>query len=143
MTAISTEKEVLDHILTFMDKTIAQLLDIRFISYSPEKIVATMPVDHRTHQPDGVLHGGASVVLAETVASVGGAISVWGQGKTVVGQEINANHVRAVRNGLVTAIGTPLHQGRSSQIWDIKLYDDNQRLVCVSRCTLAVRDVQK
>ena len=99
-----------------------------------------MPVDHRTHQPYGLLHGGASVALAETVASVGGMISVMDQGKWVVGLEINANHLKSVKSGLVTATGIPIHQGRGTQVWEIKINDEAQNLICISRCTLAVKD---
>lgn len=122
------------------ENTIAEVLGIKIIEVSPEKIVATMPVDHRTHQPYGILHGGASVTLAETVASLGGAFLVAGEGKWVVGQEINANHIRPVKSGLVTAISIPLHLGKSSQVWEIKIYDEGKKLICVSRCTLAVRN---
>ena len=121
-----------------MKKTMGETLDIRVVELTQEKVVATMPVDHRTHQPYGLLHGGASVALAETVASIGGMFLAAETGKWVMGQEINANHIRPVKSGRVTAIGIPLHQGKSSQIWDIKIYDEDKKLVCVSRCTLAV-----
>ncbi|MEM6335741.1 MAG: hotdog fold thioesterase [Bacteroidota bacterium] len=101
-------------------------------------IRATMPVDERTVQPMGLLHGGASVALAETLGSMAGFV-VAGDGARVVGLEINANHVRAVRNGLVTGTARPLHLGRTTQVWDIRVTDSQDRLVCVSRLTLAVR----
>jgi uncharacterized protein (TIGR00369 family) len=118
--------------------TMAETLEIKVIECSKERIVATMPVDARHHQPMGLLHGGASVALAETVASIGGWSHVIKEGKVVVGLEINANHLRQVRSGLVTAIGTPIHLGRTSQVWDIKIYNEEKELVCISRCTLAV-----
>ena len=96
-----------------------------------------MAVTGRVHQPYGILHGGASVALAETVASVGGSVSV-GEGRRVVGLEINANHLRAVKDGVVTAVSIPLHQGRTTQLWSIEIRDEAGKLVCVSRCTLAV-----
>ncbi|QQR82042.1 MAG: hotdog fold thioesterase [Deltaproteobacteria bacterium] len=120
--------------------TLGSTLGIKIIELTKDKVVGTMPVDHRTHQPYGLLHGGASVALAETVASVGGMISVLDQGKWVVGLEINANHLSSVRSGIVTATGTPIHQGRSTQVWEIKIHDEQQKLICISRCTLAVRD---
>lgn len=101
-------------------------------------VVATMPVDERTHQPWGLLHGGASVALAETVASVGAFELVDKSSEVVVGLEINANHVRGKKDGIVTATGTVLHQGKTTMVWDIKITDEEERLICVSRCTMAV-----
>lgn len=121
-----------------LKKTIGALLDIQIVECQEGHVVATMPVDHRTHQPLGLLHGGASVVLAETIASMGGAMLVIKEGKSVVGQEINANHIRSVTSGKVKGIGEVIHQGRTSQVWEIKIYDDSDRLICISRCTLAV-----
>lgn len=118
--------------------TIAETLGIEIIDFGKGHVTATMPVDHRTHQPLGLLHGGASVTLAETVASFGGWYLVHEEGKVVVGQEINANHLRPVRSGLVTAKGEALHIGKTSQVWEIKITDENKKLICVSRCTLAV-----
>ncbi len=117
--------------------TLMAALGIEVTEATPERVVATMTVDGRVHQPYGILHGGASVALAETVASVGGTLSM-GEGKRVVGFEINANHLRAKRDGVVTAVGTPLHQGRSTQVWQIELTDEAGKRVCVARCTLAV-----
>lgn len=119
--------------------TLMATLGIEVTEATPERVVATMTVDNRVHQPYGILHGGASVTLAETVASVGGMVSV-GVGKRVVGLEINANHLRGKREGVVTAVGTPLHRGRSTQVWQIEIRDEAARLICVSRCTLAVID---
>lgn len=118
--------------------TMAEVLGIEFLECRPDEIIATMPVDARTHQPYGLLHGGASVALAETVASFGGWQLVASQGEVVVGQEINANHLRSVRSGKVKAVGKPIHAGKTSQVWEIKIYDEKERLVCISRCTLAV-----
>ncbi|MCB0346696.1 MAG: hotdog fold thioesterase [Bdellovibrionales bacterium] len=113
-------------------------LGIKFIYMSKDKTVATMPVDKRTHQPFGLLHGGASVALAETLASTGAWLNVDESKYAVVGLEINANHIRAVRKGMVTGTGIPLHKGRSTQVWEIKITDEENKLVCISRCTLAV-----
>ncbi len=115
----------------------AELLDITFEVITSSQVTASMPVTPRHHQPFGQLHGGVSVVLAESVASVGGYLAA-PSGHTAVGVEINANHVRAVSDGTVHAQATPLHVGQSTQVWDVKIYDDGDRLVCVSRCTLAV-----
>lgn len=118
--------------------TIGELLDIRFTEVGPDFLKATMPVDHRTHQPYGLLHGGASCVLAETIGSVASAKVIDPEKFICVGIEINANHVRSVRNGLVTGITTPIHIGASTHVWDIKIYDEREKLVCVSRLTVAV-----
>ena len=116
---------------------LTQTLGIELRELTPSRVVATMPVTPRVHQPMGYLHGGASLVLAETVASVGAFLHC-PPGSVAFGQEINANHLRPVREGLLTAIGTPLHTGRSSHVWDIKIYDQAERLICVSRCTVAI-----
>lgn len=118
--------------------TLPDHLGIEVLEASGERVVARMPVERRVHQPFGVLHGGASVVLAETVASMGAHLSVMERGMTAVGLEINANHLRAVRSGFVTATATPVHQGRTTQVWQIEIVDEQGRGVCVSRCTLAV-----
>jgi 1,4-dihydroxy-2-naphthoyl-CoA hydrolase len=118
--------------------TLLEALGIEITEIGEGRIVATMPVDHRTHQPFGLLHGGASVALAETVASLGAYALVDPEKESVVGLEINANHVRAVRSGTVKATGTVLHRGKTTMVWDIKIVDEQERLVCVSRCTIAV-----
>ncbi len=117
---------------------LADHLGIKVVEFTPSLVKATMPVVEATRQPMGVLHGGASLALAETIASIGAWYSVADRGKVVVGMEINANHLRTVREGLVTGVGQPLHQGKTSQVWEVKIYDEAGRLVCVSRCTLAV-----
>lgn len=111
-------------------------LGIQIEESSAERVVATMPVDGRTHQPFGLLHGGASVALAETVASIGAHLNA-GEGRTAVGMEINANHIRPKRSGIVRAVATPAHIGKSSSVWEIKITDEDGKLVCISRCTLA------
>lgn len=121
-----------------LEETIAGVLGIEFIEVAPDKVVATMPVHAATHQPFGQLHGGASVVLAESVASVGTWESIDQENEIAVGLEINANHLRGKQEGLVTAIGTPLHKGRTTMVWDIKIVDEEEKLICVSRCTVAI-----
>lgn len=118
-------------------------LGIEMKELSNGKVIATMPVDERTKQPFGLLHGGASVALAESVASIGGFQLVDGTKQAVVGLEINANHIRSVRSGVVTAEGNILHRGKTTMIWDVKIRDEDGNLVCVSRCTLAVIDLPK
>jgi len=113
-------------------------LDIRVTEIGSDYLSASMPVDHRTHQPAGLLHGGASVALAETVGSFAANLCVDPEKKACVGQEISASHLRSVRQGRVLGTARPLHRGRSSQVWEIKIVDERGRLVCISRLTVAV-----
>ena len=117
--------------------TAIEALGIEFVDIGDDRLVATMPVDPRTVQPYGLLHGGASVLLAETLGSSAGNMCV-AEGEVCVGLEINANHVRAVREGRVTGTARPLHIGRSTQVWEIRIEDARGRLACISRLTLAV-----
>ncbi len=121
-----------------VEETIVGVLGIEYVEITPDKVVATMPVHAATHQPFGQLHGGASVVLAESVASVGTWHLIDQENEIAVGLEINANHLRGKQEGLVTAIGTPLHKGRTTMVWDIKIVDEEEKLICVSRCTVAI-----
>ncbi|MEH7502143.1 hotdog fold thioesterase [Neobacillus drentensis] len=121
-----------------IENTLLKSLGIEITHLEEGKVIATMPVDERTRQPFGLLHGGASVALAETVASIGAYELVNKETEAVAGLEINANHVRPKTEGVVTGIGTVLHQGKSTQVWDIKITDEQDRLICVSRCTMAV-----
>ena len=118
--------------------TLIEALGIEITQIDNGKVTATMPVDHRTKQPFGLLHGGASVALAETVASLGAYELVDKETEAVAGLEINANHVRPKTDGVVTAVATILHRGKTTMVWDIKITDEQDRLICVSRCTMAV-----
>lgn len=118
--------------------TLIDHLGIVFTAAGQDWISATMPVDERTRQPYGILHGGASVVLAETLGSSAGNLCVDTRVQVCVGLEINANHIRAMRSGLVTGTARAVHVGRSTHVWDIRIEDDGGRLVCTSRLTLAV-----
>jgi uncharacterized protein (TIGR00369 family) len=120
------------------ESTLIQALGIEIVEVRDDAMVARMPVDHRTVQPAGVLHGGASVALAETLASWAGYLAVDRERFHVVGQEINANHIRPVFTGWVTATATPAAIGRRSHVWEVRIVDDVGKLVCISRCTLAV-----
>lgn len=104
----------------------------------PDRVVATMPVDQRTRQPFGILHGGASVALAETVASLGAWANVDRERSSAVGLEINANHLRSMTGGTVRATATPVHRGNTTHVWHIEIRDEGERMVCVSRCTMAI-----
>jgi 1,4-dihydroxy-2-naphthoyl-CoA hydrolase len=118
--------------------TLVAHLDIKIIEIGSDFLRGTMPVDARTHQPMGLLHGGASVALAETLGSIAGFMSIDHHKFNIVGIEINANHIRSVRSGLVTGTARALHIGRTSQVWEIKIENDKQQLVCISRLTVAV-----
>ena len=118
--------------------TLVSHLGIAITDVGDDFLRGTMPVDNRTHQPAGLLHGGASVVLAETLGSSAGQMVVDHRSFAVVGVEINANHVRGVKTGVVTGTAKPLHIGRNTHVWEIKIEDETERLVCVSRLTLAV-----
>ncbi|CAH2714376.1 Putative esterase [Neobacillus rhizosphaerae] len=126
-----------------IENTLIEALGIEITHLGEGKVVATMPVDGRTRQPFGLLHGGASVALAETVASIGAYELVDKETEAVAGLEINANHVRPKTEGVVTAVGTVLHQGKTTMVWDIKITDEQDRLICVARCTMAVMKLKK
>lgn len=135
---MATNREKLEELRTKATRHLAERIGIEIVELLPERVVATMPVDDRTRQPFGILHGGASLVLAETIASLGGAMNVDLDAYAVVGLEINANHIRAKRDGIVTGTGHPIHVGRSTHVWEIRVVDEQSRPICVSRCTLAV-----
>lgn len=118
--------------------TMAALLGMEFTEIGPDCLRAMMPVDHRTKQPYGLLHGGASAALAETVGSVASALIIDPEKQICVGLEINANHIRGIKEGYVHALVKPLHIGGSTHVWDIRITDDHHKLVCVSRLTVAI-----
>jgi uncharacterized protein (TIGR00369 family) len=126
-----------------IENSLIGTLGIEMKEVGEGKVIATMPVDERTRQPYGLLHGGASVALAESVASFGGMMLVDSTKQAVVGLEINANHVRGVRSGVVTAEGNIIHRGKTTMVWDVKICDEEDHLICISRCTLAVIDLPK
>ncbi|MCH7409322.1 hotdog fold thioesterase [Belliella sp. DSM 111904] len=120
--------------------TMTDFLGIEFTAIGEDYLEATMPVDHRTKQPLGLLHGGANVVLAETLGSVAASLVVDRNSQYCVGLEINANHVKSVKEGLVRGITKPVHLGKKTQIWEIKIYTASGDLSCISRITMAVID---
>ncbi|WP_142138559.1 hotdog fold thioesterase [Acidovorax sp. SLBN-42] len=120
------------------DGTAIRALGIEMTEITEDSLKGRMPVDERTRQPGGVLHGGASVLLAETLASWGASFTVDPDANYCVGMEINANHLRPVADGWVTGEARPITRGRTTQVWDIRVTDEQGRLVCVSRCTMAV-----
>ncbi len=126
------------HINPLGRNTMGEHLGIEFTEIGDDYLKARMPVDHRTRQPYGLLHGGASVTLAETLGSVAAAFVVNKDKYDCVGLEINANHVRGVREGFVTGIARPIHLGKTTHVWDIRIHDDRDKLVCISRLTVAI-----
>lgn len=119
-------------------KSLANSLGIEITELGEDYVCGKMVVDHRTHQPMGILHGGASVAFAETLGSIGGWLSLPDESQYCVGLEINANHIKSVRDGFVYGKATPLHVGRNTQIWEIRITNEEGKLVCISRITLAV-----
>ncbi|QOI98593.1 MAG: PaaI family thioesterase [Flammeovirgaceae bacterium] len=122
--------------------TLAEHLGIEFVAIGSDQLTARMPVDKRTHQPYGLLHGGASVALAETLGSVAAHCCIDITKQYCVGLEINANHIKSVRTGYVTGTAKPIHVGRRTQVWEIRIVNDQHELVCISRITMAVLDKQ-
>lgn len=121
--------------------TIMEKLGIELIEYTREQVTATMPVAPGTYQPFGLLHGGVSLVLAETVASSGSYLYIDPGSQRAMGLEINGNHLKSVSSGRVKAVGRPVHTGKRTLVWDVRIYDDAQNLICISRCTVAVVDL--
>lgn len=118
--------------------TLIGTLGIETLTLKKNLIVMTMPVDHRTKQPAGFLHGGASVALAESAASVGAYMNVDQDLFSVFGIEINANHIKSKRDGIVTAKATPTHLGKTTMVWEVRIVDEDEKLICLSRCTIGV-----
>ncbi len=130
----------IDELNRFAAQTLQGHLGIQITEVGPEHITGTMPVDHRTVQPFGLLHGGASVALAETLGSIASSLAIDLSRQTAVGLAINANHIRAVRSGTVTGTARPVHLGRRTHIWEIRIVDEEERLVCISRLTMMIVD---
>ena len=133
----------LEEINKMAKNTMLEGLDIKVTAIGEDYLEAIMPVDHRTHQVYGILHGGASVVLAETLGSIGGMLTVDPGQFYCVGLDINANHIKAVKSGIVKGTARPIHTGRSTQVWNIEIKTEAGELVCISRLTLAVVPIEK
>ena len=131
-------KGKVDELWGIMPHTLVHTLGIEFTELSKDRVCGTLPVDSRTHQPFGVLHGGASVALAETLASIGSWLNIDEKNFIAVGLEINANHIKSVQSGIVSGIAIPIHRGQSTHLWDIRIQTDQGALVCVSRLTIAI-----
>ena len=132
------EKEIKMADLRNFKGTVMELLGIEQQEVTREKIVLSMPVTPKTHHPWGSLHGGVSVVLAETAATMGATMNIDQEKQLAVGLEINASHIRPKRDGTITATATPVHIGRAISIWDIRITDEKESLICTSRCTLSI-----
>ncbi|WP_031525502.1 hotdog fold thioesterase [Dyadobacter crusticola] len=134
----------IEQLKSFSINTIADHLGIEFTEIGTDFITARMPVDSRTHQPFGILHGGASVVLAETLGSIASFLALpEGDDRQAVGLEINANHLRPVKEGFVTGKVTSIHLGKTTHIWDIRITNDQNKLVCISRLTVAIVNAKR
>ncbi len=132
----------LEKINSFNRNTMMELLDIKCIEMGSDYVVATMPVDHRTHQPMGLLHGGASAALIESIGSIGSALLCDLTKEYPVGLDINANHIGGIKSGVVKAIGKIIHAGKRTHVWQVDIYDDaSEKLICTGRLTVMI--VQK
>ena len=130
----------LDIINQMSKNTLVEHLGIEIIEMGTDYLIGKMPVDHRTHQPLGMLHGGASVVLAETLGSIAATLTLDQQKQYCVGLDINANHIKSVKNGFVYGKTIPIHVGKKTQVWEIKITNEAEELICISRITMAVLD---
>lgn len=131
----------LDQINAFSKNTMMEVLGIEFTEFGPDYLVATMPVDHRTHQPMGLLHGGATIALAETLGSLGSALMVDNTKFAVVGLNMQTSHLKSIRSGHVTARGTIIHKGRSTHIWDISITGPEGQVISICRFTNFIKEL--
>ena len=134
-------KEKLAWFSEFAEPCLHDAIGIEITECAKDKMVGTMRVNSNTKQPFGILHGGASVCLAESLASIGGWFNLDDKSKSIVGLEINANHLKMAKEGLLTGVSTPEHIGSKTQVWQTKITDEDQNLICISRMTLMVVDV--
>lgn len=128
----------IDQLLLMGENNMAGWLGIEFVELGEDFLIGKMPVDHRTIQPYGLLHGGASCVLAETLGSIGSSLVIDTDQFICVGLEINANHIKSAREGFVTGIAKPIHLGSSTHVWDIRITNEKNALICISRLTVAI-----
>ena len=135
-----SEADIIERINNTRQDSVWDILDIKLVVAQKDKVVATMPIGPQHRQQVGYLHGGVSVVLAESLASLGSVLNIDANQQMAFGLEINANHLRPKREGQLTAVATPIHRGRTTHVWDIRISDENDKLICVSRCTVAVVD---
>lgn len=143
MAAIWKTAATAEDLKQFIQGTMIEHLGIEFLEVGEDSLTARMPVDRRTVQPAGLLHGGASATLAETLGSMAATLCLDPERKQCVGLEINANHIRAVRSGWVTGVVRPVHIGSTTHVWEIRITDEREKLVCISRLTLAILDLKR
>ncbi len=130
--------EIVAMINSTREGSVWEMLDIKLVSAEKDRVVATMPIGPNHRQQVGYLHGGISITLAESIASLGAVLNIDASNQMAFGLEINANHLRPKRDGQLTGVATPIHRGRTTQVWDVQITDENDKLICVSRCTIAV-----
>ena len=135
-----SQEEIIASINSTREGSVWDILDIKLVEAAKDRLVATMPIGPNHRQQVGYLHGGISVVLAESLASVGSVLNIEADRQMAFGLEINANHLRPKREGMVTGVATPIRLGRSTHVWDVKITDEDDKLICVSRCTIAIVD---
>ena len=133
-----SEAELIKRINNTRTGSVWDILDIKLVVAQKDKVVATMPISPNHRQQVGYLHGGVSVVLAESVASLGSVLNIDANQQMAFGLEINANHLRPKREGVLTGTATPIALGRTTHVWDIRITDENEKLICISRCTVAI-----
>jgi len=133
-----TGESLINYVNSASKNTLMETLGIQFLEATSNKVVATMPVNSKVHQPDGVLHGGASVALAETVGSFASALSINRETHVIRGIEISANHLRSIKEGVVTATAIPLHKGRTTHLWEIRIVDESNRLISLCKLSTMV-----
>ncbi len=133
-----SQEELVARLNSTRKGSVWDVLDIKVVQAEKDRVVATMPIGPNHRQQVGYLHGGVSVVLAESLASLGSALNVDADRQMVFGQEINANNLRPKREGILTGVATPVYRGRTTHVWDIRISDEDEKLVCISRCTVAV-----
>jgi 1,4-dihydroxy-2-naphthoyl-CoA hydrolase len=135
-----SQEEIVERINSTRKGSAWDVLDIKLVSAGRDKVVATMPIGPNHRQQLGYLHGGISVVLAESLASLGAVLNIDADKQMAFGLEINANHLRPKREGMLTGTATPIFKGRTTQVWEINITDENEKLICISRCTIAIVD---
>ena len=135
-----SQEQFIASINNHSQRSVWDVLDIKLVQAQKDRVVATMPIGPNHLQQVGYLHGGVSVVLAESIASIGSVLNIDADRQMAFGLEINANHLRPKREGMLTGVATPISLGRTTHVWDIRITDENEKLICVSRCTVAVVD---
>ena len=135
-----SQEEIIGNVNNNRAASIWEVLDIKLVEAHKDRVVATMPIGPQHRQQVGYLHGGVSVVLAESLASLGSVLNIDANNQMAFGLEINANHLRPKREGTLTGIATPITRGRTTHVWDIRIIDEQDKLICISRCTVAIVD---